>query len=93
MPLSLQEISLSKAQLRMLKRLSNGVTVKYSEIKKEKYSALEYYSLIGFYQEKYQITEKGKSYLRLTKKETFRFWFPVVISVLALIISVIALVR
>ena len=91
MSLSLQEISLNKHQLNMLKKIFKGAKIKYHEIFKDKYSALEYYNLIVFSNGKYQITEKGKSYLRLVKKDNFRFWFPIIISVIALIISVIAL--
>ena len=93
MPLSLQEISLNKAQIKMLKKLFNGKRITRAELSNEKYSSLEYYGLIAVSNGNYLITEKGKSYLRLTKKESFRFWFPVAISVAALIISIIALVR
>lgn len=91
MPLSLQEISLNKCQIRMLKKIFNEAKIPYSEIKKDKYSSLEYYSLITFSNDKYQITEKGKSYLRHIRKENFRFWVPIIISIAALIVSVIAL--
>lgn len=91
MPLSLQEISLSKSQIKMLKKLFNESEIPYSEIKKDKYSSLEYYSLITVSNSKYRITEKGKSYLRHIRKENFRFWIPIIISIAALIVSVIAL--
>lgn len=91
MPLSLQEISLNKCQNKMLKMIFNEAEIHYSEIKKDKYSALEYYRLITFSNGKYRITEKGKSYLRHTRKEKFHFWFPIIISIAALIISVVAL--
>lgn len=38
------------------------------------------------------LTFEGKQYLNDSFSEWFRFWFPVVISILALVISIVALV-
>lgn len=39
-----------------------------------------------------EITAKGESFLAETEKDNFRFWFPSIISVLALSVSIIAFI-
>lgn len=41
--------------------------------------------------DKIMITEYGKAYLKWKKRDNIRFWFPVVISVIALIISAVTI--
>lgn len=68
-PLSFSDISLTRKQIKMLKKISKGYEISYSKIKSEQYSPLEFYFLVSYYRGKYQITEKGKSYLRFIHKE------------------------
>lgn len=39
----------------------------------------------------FPLTDEGQNYLAAVAKDNFRFWFPVIVSVLALIFSAIAL--
>lgn len=39
----------------------------------------------------FAVTESGKVQIRLYKNDNFRFWFPAVVSVVALIVSVLAI--
>lgn len=39
-----------------------------------------------------EITAKGESFLSEKRKDDFRFWFPTIISVIAIIVSIISLI-
>ena len=51
------------------------------------------HSGIDFEYYEIQITEYGKMYIASRQKDGFRFWFPVIISAISLIISVLALYK
>lgn len=40
-----------------------------------------------------QITETGKMYIAFRQKDSFRFWLPVILSAIAIVISVLALYK
>lgn len=85
------EIVLSAEREKILSSLYKGKVIKSSEIHKDKYTFLIYYALIMQKDGNYVISEKGRQYILTHKKDNFRFWFPSVVSVIALIISIIAL--
>lgn len=91
MPTSVNELVLSKKREKILMSLYRGKTISPDKIRSEKYSFLIYYALVTSENGNYVISEKGVRYILSHRKEKFRFWFPTIISVLALIISVIAL--
>lgn len=93
MSTSANDLVLSKKREKILKSLYRGKKLSHEEVYNAKYNFLIYYSLIvenGYY---YVISEKGIQYILSHKKDKFRFWFPTVVSLLALIISVVALFR
>ena len=51
------------------------------------------HSGIDFAHHEIQITEHGKMYIASRQRDGFRFWFPVIISVISLIISVLAIYK
>ena len=68
--------------------------VKYIKIKRStvnsrpRYKFLRIYSLVDYYPKNHNyfvLSEKGKMYLRFRRKDNFRFWIPVIISILALL--------
>lgn len=93
MSLSFTEISLDKSQKKLLIKMEKGYEAPYETIKSNKYKTLEYYNLINLHHEKYQISEKGRSYLRHSRKDSYRFFVPTIISILALIISIFSFLR
>lgn len=48
---------------------------------------------VSIAKEEMQITVKGQAFLQQVKKERYRFYLPIVLSILAIAISVIALFR
>lgn len=54
---------------------------------KPKYKFLRYYSLLDYsprFYSRYTLNEKGKMYLRYKRRSKFKFWIPVIISIIAL---------
>ena len=85
------EIVLSKDRERILGSLYKGKTIPAAKINDSKYEFLLYYSLIYCNNGKYRISERGINYVNLHKKDDSRFVVSIVISVAALIISIISL--
>lgn len=94
-----QEMDLSITQVQILRnikfrgRLSKE---KAREHRKGKYRFLFYYSLLDQHPTddmSYCLNPKAESYLRYRRKDKYRFYFPLIISILALAISIIALLK
>ena len=69
---------LTKSERKLLKKIKRGKVAVYCD----------YHIPQG---NKIMITELGKAFLKWKKRDNIRFWFPVVISIIALAISVLAL--
>lgn len=93
-------VLLNSIEKKLLKKLNHNKSLPYNE----KYDSLinhRYANYCSFIQDdigsqipvkdKIEITEQGKAFLKWHKQEKFRFWFPVVISVISLVISFAAL--
>ena len=93
MSTSANELFLSKERERILLSLFHGKSIPVDKINSERYAFLIYYSLATTENGKYVISEKGIRYVLSHINDRFKFWFPTILSVLALIISVIALLR
>lgn len=91
MPTPVNELVLSKQREKILTSLYKGKTISSDKIRSEKYSFLIYYALVTSENGNYVISEKGVRYVLSHRKDNFRFWFPTIISILALIVSFIAL--
>lgn len=93
MPTPANELVLSHSQDRIIKSLYKGKSIPAHKIRQTEYCFLAYYSLVKYDNNSYIISEKGKQYVLTHHKDKFRFWFPTMISIIALIISVISLLR
>lgn len=91
---------LSKNNIKLLKKANRRQKIKYNN----KYDELLKNSFIDYcdyesdkignqipIKEMIEISEKGKAYLAFYKKDQFRFYLPIVISLISLVISIIAL--
>ena len=94
-----REIDLSLKQVKILKRIKRKGKIPTKEIEKYrlgKYKFLIYYKLIeldSYDLSIYHINLRGESYLRYRKKDKIRFLVPIIISVIALAISIAALLK
>ena len=89
-----KDLELSHAELRILKRLRNKRRIPRSIKERPEYRFLFKYYLIEFADREHQyysLSDKGRFLLRYRTKDRFRFWFPVVLSILALLISIVSL--
>lgn len=98
MPTSLSELELSASQLRKLKVMRTRKSVPTKAIDKHKntkYRYLFYYALIEHDPtdySKYRLSMKAENYLRLHARETYKFYIPLVVSLISLLLSVIAII-
>lgn len=98
MPTSISELELSASQIRILKMIRNRGSIPISKVKKhqnKKYKFLFYYSLLDLNPDnhnEYCLSLKAENYLRYRKKQTIKFYVPLLISVLALFVSIISLI-
>lgn len=94
-----QEMDLSITQvqiLRNIKLMGKISREKVHEQKRGKYRFLFYYDLLDKHPTEigaYCLSPKAESYLRYRRKDRLRFYLPILISVFALIISVVALLK
>ena len=89
MPTSFKDLELSRSQYLILKRISFMKRIKCSTVdSSSKYNFLIRYSLIDYSDQThlyYSLSDKAKFLLRYRRKERFRFWLPVIISIVALL--------
>lgn len=97
MATSHKDLILDKSEVRILRSLYKGNKLLRQDVDykfKEKYSFLTTYHLVDYCSSNpkyYCISQKGKMYLLYRKNEKIRFWVPIIISVIALILSVISI--
>ncbi len=95
MPIPFSELKLSKHEIRILKQIRRKGSIPRNKIDHNpKYLFLLKYFLIDYadtMHENYKLSDKAQMYLRYKKNDDFRFWFPNIISVIALIISIVAI--
>lgn len=96
MSTSHKDLILDKSEVRILRSLYKGNKLLKQDVDykfKEKYSFLLRYHLIDYSPDLkyYCISKKGKMFLLYRKKEKIRFWVPIIISVIALILSVVSI--
>ena len=91
---------LAKTEIKLLKQIKNGKFTTYNEnfrsaLNQGFITYCEYeFDEIGNHlpkSDKIMITEQGEAFLKWHKREKFRFWFPVTISLSSLLISITAL--
>ena len=94
----------SKEQISILKTIADGSVdlsghendlsymKQYRFLCQEGLISLGYHTRIAGRPYLAEITAKGESFLAETEKDNFRFWFPSIISVLALSVSIIAFI-
>lgn len=90
-----KDLEFSKAEKGILKSFSNNRRIPLSIKGNPKYAFLFKYYLLDYSDHSHQfycLSDKARFYLRYNRKDHFRFWFPVVLSILAIIISIVALV-
>lgn len=91
--MNFDQIKLSKYELKILKKLLTTDTP-IKEIPEEHYKGIRTLELVKRQADyNVSITHKGKMYLRYLQSDRIRFWFPIIISITALAISLIALFR
>lgn len=98
MPTSISELELSASQIQILKAIQHKGSVPKSEIQKHqqsRYKFLFYYSLLdncpNNYNE-YCLSLKAENYLRYKSKQNLKFCIPLIISILALGVSIISMI-
>lgn len=91
---------LTKSEIKLLKKIKCGKVTVYNDNFRDALNHglityCEYESdEIGNHlpkSDKIMITEQGAAFLKWNKRDKFRFWFPITISVASLAISVVAL--
>lgn len=102
--MKISEIELTKEQVRILKSLKKGKALdksdfdidvltplfQYDFLKHELYSKN---NVVDYSKGKLILTQSGQDWLEINKKIEFRFWYPHLVATLALIISIIALLK
>lgn len=90
MPTPFNELELSIYEHLLLIRIKFTGVYKETVRKKQRYQFLCKFSLVDNSPKnfkKYVISDKGNMYLRYKRRSSFRFWIPVIISLLALLSS------
>jgi hypothetical protein len=91
---------LTKSERKLLKKIKRGKVAVYcdyfQDLLNQNFICYQQYGTdeIGNHipqDNKIMITELGKAFLKWKKRDNIRFWFPVVISIIALAISALAL--
>lgn len=95
MPTPFTQLQLGPSQVKILKRIRRKKSISKAKVDgNPEYDFLRKYSLIDYADPEhlhYKLSDKAQMYLRYKKSDDFRFWFPNIISVIALIISIIAI--
>ena len=102
--MKISDIELTKEQIRILKLLKKGKILDKSDFNFDvlnpffengflKYELYDYNGIIDYEKGKLFITQCGIDWIELRKKSEFRFWYPHIVATIALIISVIALLK
>ena len=93
------ELRFTKQQIRILKNIRRKRKIPVEQIEKhkfEKYRFLYKYALIDYSDAShkyYSLSDKGNMILLYRKESRYRFYLPLFLSVIAIIISIIALLK
>lgn len=99
MPTSYQDLRFTQQQIAIMKRIRCMKRIKRINIDKEKkgkYAFLFKYSLIDFANNEhtyYKLSDKGVMYLLYHRESAIKFYLPLFLSIVAIIISIIALIK
>lgn len=88
MPTPYKDLELSFLQRLTLLRLKYRKINKNKVYANHKYDFLRKYNLTDYHPKNNNyliLSEKGKMYLRFRRKDNFRFWIPIIISMIALL--------
>lgn len=102
--MKISEIELTKEQIRILKLLKRGQIIDRSDIEADilrplfnhgflKFSPPVQNNVVDYSKGKLILTQSGQDWLEINKKIEFRFWYPHLVATIALIISIIALLK
>lgn len=98
MSIPYQELRFSKKEMRILKRINRQRKISLSKIDKNmfgKYLFLFRYNLITIDESGnfYKLSDKGEMYLRYRRESEIQFYLPLALSIIAIIISIISLLK
>lgn len=91
------DYAFSKSEIKILKSIKRNGKILKSEVdntQNDKYIFLLYYNLLERYSPDYKyycLNNKAKMYLNYRRKEIIKFCIPTIISVIALIISIVSI--
>lgn len=91
------DYAFSKSEIKILKSIKRNGKILKTEVdkfKNDKYNFLLYYSLLDHYKPDYKyycLNNKAKMYLTYHREEKIKFFVPLIISVAALIISIVSI--
>ncbi|MEE0782328.1 MAG: hypothetical protein U0M41_00600 [Negativibacillus sp.] len=102
--MKISEIELTKEQIHILKLLKKGKILDKSEFKEDVLNPLFQHrflsfepfiqnNVIDYSKGKLILNQSGYDWLEISKKIEFRFWYPHLVATLALVISIIALLK
>lgn len=98
MPTPYQELRFSHSQIRILKRLKRLGEINRLKIenhKNDKYAFLYKYNLIEYNENHtaFKLSDKGCMCVNRRRESLIRFYLPLIISIIAIVISIIALLK
>lgn len=92
-----KDYAFSKSEIKILKSIKRNGKILKTEVnnpKNDKYKFLLYYNLLEHYSPDYKyycLNNKAKMYLNYRRKEIIKFCIPTIISIIALIISIVSI--
>lgn len=92
-----KDYAFSRSEIKILKSIKRNGKILKTEVdkfKNDKYNFLLYYNLLDYYKPNYKyycLNNKAKMYLNYRRKEIIKFCIPTIISIFALIISIISI--
>nr|DAT38342.1 MAG TPA: hypothetical protein [Caudoviricetes sp.] len=98
MSIPYQELRFNRKEMRILRKIKRKGKVSQSKIDKKmlgKYLFLFNYNLITFDDDgkSYKLSETGKMFLLRHRESAIKFYLPLFLSIVAIIISIIALIK
>lgn len=98
MSIPYQELRFNRKEMRILRKIKRKGKVSQSKIDKKmlgKYLFLFNYNLITFDGDgkSYKLSETGKMFLLRHRESAIKFYLPLFLSIVAIIISIIALIK
>lgn len=97
MPTDYKDLMFSRSEIKILKNIQKNGKISKSEVhdpKNDQYLYLLKYKMLDYCKNDYKcycLSDKAKMFLRYRLNEKLRFWIPIIISILALIISIVSI--